>query len=1172
MKQFAKMFFLVALVLLVSCMLAVAQSDVARVIGTVTDQTGAAVPGATITVTNVDTNRVVSVQSHNDGAYVVNALPIGTYKVEAKKEAFKAETAKVTLEISEVKEVNFKLQVGSTTESVNVTDEVPLVDTATSSAGEIIQGRQVVDLPLNGRNFTSLALMTPGVSRGSYSDQATGSNNQAETWRGSESGGGALVVNGLRPQANNYLLDGLDDNESLVNTLIIFPTVEDISEFKVTTSVAQAEFGRSGGAVVQVATKQGSNSIHGSGYLFDRSRVAMAEPYNWGDTTPSPTLKRNQFGASLGGPIWKNHVFGFVDYQGWRQQSPQSDGLTHVPTALMRQGNFTELYSATGGAHGTTLPNPNLPQCAVAGIANPNSPDAAAFNSSYGYVFNPNTCLPFGWDTVAHAPGASINIIPTQNQNTVGANLLNAFPLPNAPYNWLTGNPSNVANSGNYQPHRKQKKNLDDYDARLDFVLTPKETIFARYSLGDDLLTVTDRLVDANHDLPSGYGSGSNPQRPRQLALGYTRTLTDRMINEFHYGYSRPYFGYQQPGFGDTQAANLGIPNANTSPLLGGMPAITSSRNMEYVGDGGPYAVSQSTNQFTDSLSLIHNRHTFKLGFSLIHRDVDFAQGNNAKGNFCLTAIDGWCWPASSPVDGTFTGHSVAEALAGFMWDYTIGVFNGYYRTRSWENGFFAQDDWRVNRKLTMNLGMRYDVLTWPTEQSGKQSNFDPTTGTLVLPGEAGWPKSLINTPHGDFGPRIGFAYDLKGDGKMIVRGGYGLFYYVDRGGVGTQLSNNPDFNGSQTYYACPGGTAAGCADTSNAYRIALSGAAPIASNDPTVATGGLPVGQVTVNPKALTSSQNVIYYPKNSPNPNIQQYNVQIERALTSATALEVAYVGTHMQHLATSFNANTQILGGTTTWFSNVGQINEYGMIGTGHYNGLQTRLNHKMHNGLQATIAYTLSSTRDNVSGALSSGASALNIGANGKPLLNYNEGRSNSDQRNLFVATALYELPFGRGKKYGSSMPKALDYIAGGWQWNNVVTLTSGTPFDISSGAERPDYHGGCKTDYSSSLWFYCPEGALTLPAGLVGTLPRNYFTGPGYHDWDTSLAKSFMVAERVKTEFRAQLYNVTNTPQRTLANQSLDTNPQDYPQVISYSANNPRNESYRQLELALRVSF
>ncbi|MGA2340072.1 MAG: carboxypeptidase regulatory-like domain-containing protein, partial [Terracidiphilus sp.] len=247
-----------------------AQSDTGSVTGTVTDASGAVVPGATITVTDLATNRAVSVQSQADGSFSVNALPIGNYKAEATRQGYQGEATTLSLEISEVKTLNFTLKIGSASETVQVSGAAPLIDTSTSSAGEVIEGNQVVDLPLNGRNFTTLALLTPGVGRGQYSDNASAPANNAETWRNADSGAAALAVDGLPPQSNNFIIDGIDNNESLVNTLVVFPAIEDIAEFKTTTSTPPAEFGRSGGGVVQVATKSGTNDVHGAVYWFNR--------------------------------------------------------------------------------------------------------------------------------------------------------------------------------------------------------------------------------------------------------------------------------------------------------------------------------------------------------------------------------------------------------------------------------------------------------------------------------------------------------------------------------------------------------------------------------------------------------------------------------------------------------------------------------------------------------------------------------------------------------------------------------------------------------------------------------------------------------------------------------------------------------------------------------------
>jgi Carboxypeptidase regulatory-like domain len=1138
-----------------------AQTDTARIQGSVVDSTGAILPNATITLTSIDRGTTTKAVSDKTGNFTFNALVRGNYRATVQAEGFGSQTQMLTLEVSQVQALNFKLNPGAVTTAVEVTDAAGIINTTTSSTGTVIQGRQITELPLNGRNFTQLALLVPGVTRGAYGSDAEGLNGNAETYRYSETGGAALSANGLRTQANNFELDGLDNNDALVNTIVFFPPVEATQEFRVTTSVAPAEFGRAGGAIVQSSIKSGTNQIHGSAFLLDRDQIFDASPNYFSPTTPASSFHRTQFGGTLGGPIWKDRLFMFGDYQGLRLKQPNGNSFQTVPTALERTGDFSELLSP-GSTIATSVPfNQVVTNCAATGAPN-------------GTIYDPLTCLPF-----------TGNRIPVGRQNKAAINYLNAFPLPN-------NGPAQGNNTlqNNYFANPSQIQRFDDFDVRLDWAATKKDLLFVRYSYGQDNLTKGSLFPN----LPAGFGSGSNPTHPRGEAAGYTRTFSANLVNEFRYGHVRDFYGYTPPQDGTPVSANLGIVNANRSALLGGGAAINGG-TLAYTGDGGPYTVPQSSNQFVDNVSWTKGPHTLKFGASIEKRQVSFFQGNNAKGMFDFSGSH-------------YTGFSISDMVAGFVDDYAIGVANSLFVTKNWETGYFAQDDWKVNSRLTLNVGLRYDLYTFPYEQNNNQSNFNLATQTLQVANTDGLSRSIVKTNFNNLAPRFGFAYDFSAKGTSVLRGGYGIFYFLDRGGVGNQLSNNPDFNGSASFSDLP---------TNGGARINFSGQAPANDNNNLDATGALPlpVFGSTVN-RLNPVNSNLISVDTHLPTSLIQQWNLQVQQQLTQNSSVTISYVGTSSQHLMSWFNLNSQILDAdpNTKLYANLDTVNRGVANGASNYNGLQIFLNSRLSHGIQYTAAYTWSHTLDDSNGAFSTGTSGAGtrifILPGGAADFKANYGNSDQDERHVFTFSALAELPFGKGKMFGSHVPTAVNEVIGGWQLNAITTLQSGTPFDVSTtdypfvdtmgnaslqGASvnnRADITKPVRYVKSLHEWFdttgfahppVLNANGQTSTFTRIGTLGRNQLVGPSYRDLDLSIFKNFPLTERIFGEFRAEAFNLTNTPQFTNPNGNLDgcavagvavcpSNSAGLDNGNFGQINATRVHSERQLQLDVRVQF
>jgi hypothetical protein len=1155
-----------------------AQTDLGTVNGIVTDATGALVPNATVLLTSVDSGNVRNATSNDKGQFSINALQRGLYTAHVEAQGFQAQDQPFELRVSQTETLRFTLQPGSEKDTVTVTDAAPVVDVSTSSTGLVVSSEQMTDMPLNGRNFTELALLTPGVTRGTYGSAASGSGGNSETFRYGETGGAALSVNGLRQQANNFELDGVSNNELLVGTIVFFPPVEATQEFRITTSVAPAQFGGAGGAIIQSSIKSGTNQYHGSAFFFDRDAIFDANPnYTFGGYfpfEPKPTFHRTQFGGTMGGPLWKDRLFMFGDYQGLRQEQPQSRYTVTVPTVRMRTGDFSEILGQSNSAQ----PVNTFYVAACNGVA-PASPA--------GSIFNPVTCQPWNY-------GGRANVINPAQISKAGFNFENAFPLPN-----LSNADGTPAIFNNFTGTPEQVQRFDDFDVRLDANLTRRDTAFARFSYGQDIL----QIASLFQNLPAGFGAGYNPTHPRGVAAGETHTFSNNFINEVLYGYTRDYYGYVNPFENVPLSQNLGIPDANRSPIEGGLSQINSG--FESVGDDGPYKVPQKSQQLADNVIWSHGAHTFRFGGDFEFHDVQYFQIPCAKGCFNFST--------------DFTGFAGADVLTGFADSYNVGIGtpSGNTDTHNFHIAGYGQDDWKITNRLTLNFGLRYELFTYPTEVHNYQSNFSLTTLTLLEAGVNGNSRALVNNNYKDLGPRLGFAYDLTGDGKSSVRGGYGLYYFQERGGGGNSLFNNADFDGTITANAYQGA------------RVTLSGETPICpnmgpstptcntgpyppylyNNNAAAATGPLPVpifGQV-VNP-ADPVGVSLISQDPHSPTSMVQQWNLQFQKQIDQATSFTIAYVGTKSDHLLTSFNLNTQELNANYNQFAypQFDTINRLINEGSGNSHALELSINRNFFHGLQLTGSYTWSHALDDSNGAFFTGTNnpgnrieVTNGVANiNGPLGNY--GNSDQDIRNAFSFSSLWYLPIGRGQRFGRNLSRPVNALVAGWQINVFTILQSGSPFDVTTGKgnangditfavpnERADLTGAIKYPKKLGEWFdytqFSPPPATFTSTNTTypvfdrqGTVGRNQLYGPSLRTLDFSVFRYFQLTKQIKSQFRVQAYNLANTPQFQNPNGEVDPG-FNIPTAGIDNGNasqitGVRLHSERQLELAFRVMF
>jgi len=1120
-----------------------AQVASGKIVGTVKDTSGAIISAAAVTVVETQTNAERKTSTNSQGEYVVTELKPGTYTVKAAQNGFKtAVEASFKLDINQVVRVDFSLVVGSVQEQVVVTSAEPLVESETSSIGQVIDESRVHELPLNGRNFIQLAYLSPGVNIGPASTGSTGNVQQGDIPE-DERGNGSIQVNGLWATNNNYLLDGFDNNEQQIGFELIEPPIDAIQEFKVQTNNFGADIGK-GGAVVNVVTKAGTNRFHGSAFEFFRNSFMDAKNYFDDPTAPIPPFQRNEFGGSFGGPIFRDRTFFFVDYQGRRIRT-STTYLSPVPTPSEVGGNFSDLLT---GSSPTIIVDPVTNTQFMGNGSQPNVISACP---------SPGSLSPIGQ---ACLDPAALNVVALFPQPNVSPSLGDLFL-----YNPVNSN------------------NQDSFDVRVDHQISSKNNLFAIFSYGN--------VQDYNPDpFPGIAGGGSftgNINNKALLAgLSDVHVFSPTKINELKIGYTR-YQVNAVPFFeGQPLATQLGIPGINdpSNPLTGGLPNIQiSGLNPLGNGDWFPEILNENNYQLLDSFTYIHGHHSLKMGGDLRRRQHGFFQVQNTRGDFFYT--------------GQFTNDPLADFLIGYTQSLFRDTQTGSFGMSWWEFGTYLMDDYHVSPKLTLNLGLRYDVYTPMVEQHNRLANFDFQTGLFVAPGVTpGTSRSGdVVTNWKNFSPRIGLAYSV--DNKTAVRGGYGIFYDMQADQNDTELAYNdsPGVYGSQSFTAPLGPTPV---------MILSQGPPPIIFSSITDPTG----------------RASAAYF--HNPTTYIEEWNLNVQRQIAKDMVLQVGYEGTRGVHMTYLRNLNQ---APTPTWQNFSGPTGNEGRpydstvpniaaIRTeGHdisliNNGLQVRFEKRSSHGWSMLNSYTWQHT-------IGQATESEVPNSDGEPQDTYNmraeRGNVTPDFRQQFTSAWSYELPFGPGKRFFKGTGPT-SWIAGGWQLNGIISLYSGqafTPYlsydptNTSSGGPRPDLVGNaydfsnaavgfnygnnaiggatpaCSTSTSQNVncWYNPAAFALaaiapgqpTPPPGTsyatgFGDAGRGSLRGPAFYDTDFSIFKDFKLKERGQLELRGEIFNIFNTPQFALPNNLVDT--PNAGQITS-----TLHES-RQIQVSLNISF
>jgi outer membrane receptor protein involved in Fe transport len=1053
--------------------LVAAQIASGELTGLVTDQAGGAIPGATIAVTNVDTNRQRVIVSTADGVYSAPGLAPGEYRLDVAATGFRSiRRSGVRLSVGEKLRLDVVLGVGNVREQVTVAGEVPNVRAETASLGAVVVQQQLVALPLNGRSFITLASLAPGVALPPASSLPR--------------------INGGRPRTNEYLYDGISVLQPEPGQVAFFPVVDAIQEFKVESNSPPAEFGRFNGGVINLATRSGANGFHGVAFEFFRNQALNAVNYFQAANTSKPDYRRNQFGGTFGGPVVRDRTFFFVDYQGQRQAIGRTV-ISTVPTVLQRQGIFTE---------------------AIAGRV--------------PMIYDPATTV-----GSVRRPFAN-NAIPQSRIDPVALALLQRYPQPTA---------SGTAN--NYRRTENETDNQDQWDTRIDHKFASnRDQLFGRLSyFGDGFVPVT-FLPDGSGATPAGV-IGPQHSTAWSFASNYQHTFSPNLLNELRVGETRRAVVRSAARVGGTAAAALTIPGipqdatsakfSDTLPtfLIGGYQQLGSPPNTAS-------DFTTGVSQMADSLTWVKRAHTFKVGLDWRWQRLDVIQPPSPTGSFTFNNL-GTDLPGVND-----TGSPLASFLLGQVQLFTIDVQHAPIQERAHFQEYFVQDDWKVNDRLTVNPGLRYTLNFPSTEINGQTAVFNLQTHQLEYPGD----KPVRPLKKDNFGPRFGAVYRLTD--QTIVSAGYGLVW-IEMAGITTPFTT-PAFPFLQT-------VSQRALDTINPAFVLRDG--PTITPLAPTATAGLGQGVFSVDAH-LGSGY-------------VQQWNVSAQRALTTHTVFEAAYVGSHITHvgipetnlnqlsveqLALGPQLNTRVpnpyfgviprsssLGDPTI---SLGQLlkpyPEYttvslyrNNVGRTRYHGLELSVRQRFAHGLSYSIAYTRSTLKDDASSVFD--ASILTGPVANYPVADsFDRGRerdySTGDIPHLFVSSIVWELPAGTGRAH--QLHGWLGALANDWTVTSIVTMQSGVPVAITQatnnnaafgfGTQRPDVVADptLPADQRNELHWFNTAAFATAPAFTLGTASRNPVRGPSYRDVDFVAMRSISVGPGRALEARLEVFNLLNT--------------------------------------------